>query len=78
MAGPVLMPLGTISVLTLYGDNGTWSVTVYASSQDPPAKALRDGDCFARVVGACPPPRVDLVGEDDHAAQAAQQRAGRR
>ena len=54
MAGPVLMPLGTISVLTLYGDNGTWSVTIYASSQDAPAKALRDGDCFARVVGACP------------------------
>jgi 2-polyprenyl-6-methoxyphenol hydroxylase-like FAD-dependent oxidoreductase len=30
MRGPVLTPLGTISVLTLYGDNGTWSVTVYA------------------------------------------------
>jgi 2-polyprenyl-6-methoxyphenol hydroxylase-like FAD-dependent oxidoreductase len=52
--GPVLMPLGTISLLTLYGDNGTWSVTVYTSSQDAAAKALRDSDCFARVVAACP------------------------
>ena len=54
LRGPVLMPLGTISVLTLYGDNGTWSVTIYASSKDAPLKALRDGDCFARVIGACP------------------------
>lgn len=52
--GPVLTPLGTISLLTLYGDNDTWSVTVYTSSKDAPAKALRDGDCFARVVAACP------------------------
>jgi flavin-dependent dehydrogenase len=54
MRGPVLMPLGTISVLTLYGDNDTWSVTVYGSSKDAPLKALRDGECFARVVRACP------------------------
>ena len=54
MRGPILMPLGTISLLTLYGDNDTWSVTVYTSSKDAPAKALRDSDCFARVVAACP------------------------
>ena len=54
MRGPVLMPLGTISLLTLYGDNGTWSVTIYASSKDAPAKALRDADTFGRVIGACP------------------------
>jgi flavin-dependent dehydrogenase len=54
MRGPVLMPLGTMSVLTLYGDNDTWSVTIYASSKDAPLKALRDGECFTRVVGACP------------------------
>jgi 2-polyprenyl-6-methoxyphenol hydroxylase-like FAD-dependent oxidoreductase len=54
MRGPVLTPLGTISVLTLYGDNDTWSVTIYASSKDAPVKALRDGGCFARVVRACP------------------------
>ena len=54
MRGPVLMPLGTISLLTLYGDNGTWSVTVYTSGKDAPVKALRDPGTFARVVGACP------------------------
>ena len=52
--GPVMMPLGTISTLTLYGDNNTWSVTIHAASKDAPLKALRDSDCFARVVGACP------------------------
>jgi flavin-dependent dehydrogenase len=31
MRGPVLTPLGTISILTLYGDNGTWSVTLYTA-----------------------------------------------
>jgi flavin-dependent dehydrogenase len=54
MRGPVLMPLGTISVLTLYGDNDTWSVTIYTAGKDAPVKAMRDGDCFARVVRACP------------------------
>ena len=54
MAGPVLTPLGTMSVLTLYGDNDTWSVTIYTSSHDAPVKALRDGETFARVIGACP------------------------
>ena len=54
MRGPVLMPLGTISVLTLYGDNDTWSVTIYTSGKDAPAKALRDAGCFTRVIRACP------------------------
>ena len=52
--GPPLMPLGPISVLTLPGDNDTWSVTVCSASGDAPLKALRDADCFTRVVGACP------------------------
>ena len=52
--GPVLMPLGTFSVLTLHGDNGTWSVTIHTSGKDAPLKALRDNECFARVVAACP------------------------
>jgi 2-polyprenyl-6-methoxyphenol hydroxylase-like FAD-dependent oxidoreductase len=54
LIGPPLMPIGTISVLTLPGDNGTWSVTVFGASGDPPLKQLRDADCFARVVRACP------------------------
>ena len=47
-------PLGTISVVTLYGDNDTWSVTVVSSSADAPLKALRDAGRFTRVVSACP------------------------
>ncbi len=52
--GPWLMPLGTISLLTLAGDNGTWSVTVFTATGDAPVKALREADCFSRVIGACP------------------------
>jgi 2-polyprenyl-6-methoxyphenol hydroxylase-like FAD-dependent oxidoreductase len=51
---PVLLPLRTFSVLTLHGDNGTWSVTIHSSGKDPPLKALRDGECFTRVIAACP------------------------
>lgn len=52
--GPLLVPLGTISLLTLPGDNDTWSVTVFSASGDAPLKALRDTGCFTRVVKACP------------------------
>ena len=51
---PPLTPIGTISVLTLPGDNGTWSVTVFGASGDAPLKELRDVDCFTRVLRACP------------------------
>jgi 2-polyprenyl-6-methoxyphenol hydroxylase-like FAD-dependent oxidoreductase len=54
MRGPWLMPLGTISLLTLAGDSNTWSVTVFTSSADAPVKALRTADCFTRVIRACP------------------------
>jgi 2-polyprenyl-6-methoxyphenol hydroxylase-like FAD-dependent oxidoreductase len=52
--GPVLMPLGGVSVLTLYGDNDTWSVTVFTVTGDAPLKALRHDDGFDRFVRACP------------------------
>jgi 2-polyprenyl-6-methoxyphenol hydroxylase-like FAD-dependent oxidoreductase len=51
---PPLTPLGTISVLTLPGDNDTWSVTVFGASGDAPLKQLRDADCFSRVLRGCP------------------------
>jgi 2-polyprenyl-6-methoxyphenol hydroxylase-like FAD-dependent oxidoreductase len=54
LRGPALMPMGTINLLTLDGDNDTWSVTVFSSSGDAPLKALRHPDCFTRVVSACP------------------------
>lgn len=52
--GRALAPLGSISVLTLPGDNGTWSVTLFAPTRDAPLKALRDPGAFTRVVAACP------------------------
>jgi 2-polyprenyl-6-methoxyphenol hydroxylase-like FAD-dependent oxidoreductase len=52
--GPPLVPIGTISLLTLDGDNDTWSVTVFSATGDAPLKALRDAECFTRVVRACP------------------------
>ena len=52
--GPVFMPLGTMSILTLPGDNGTWSVTLMTASGDLPLKGLRDGEKWMRTVRACP------------------------
>jgi 2-polyprenyl-6-methoxyphenol hydroxylase-like FAD-dependent oxidoreductase len=46
--------ISTFMLLTLPGDNDTWSVTVWAPSNDRPLKQLRDRDKFARVVRACP------------------------
>ena len=52
--GPINTPVGTFSILTLPGDNGTWSVTLYASAGDQPLKALRDAEKWTKVVRACP------------------------
>ena len=52
--GPVLAPYGSISVLTLPGDNDTWSVTAFTATGDAPLKTLRHNDVFARVVGSLP------------------------
>lgn len=52
--GPALMPVGTLTVLTLNGDNDTWSVTLFTTTGDAPLKALRDEECFDRVVRALP------------------------
>jgi 2-polyprenyl-6-methoxyphenol hydroxylase-like FAD-dependent oxidoreductase len=51
---PLLSPLGTISVLTLPADNGTWSVTLYVSGADRPLKRLRHEDQWSALVAACP------------------------
>ncbi len=51
---PLLVPLGSLSVLSLYGDNDTWSVTLFARTGDRLLKGLRDPDAFDRVVAACP------------------------
>ena len=51
---PTLMALGTISLLTLPGDNGTWSVTIFTAAGDQPLKKLRNDDTWTRTVRACP------------------------
>ncbi len=52
--GPVLAPLGSISILTLPADNDTWSVTLYGSAADAPTRRFRDPKVFERVLRACP------------------------
>ena len=49
-----LMPIGSISLLTLAGDNSTWSVTVFCAAGDQPLKALRHANVWMDVVRACP------------------------
>jgi 2-polyprenyl-6-methoxyphenol hydroxylase-like FAD-dependent oxidoreductase len=61
--GPTLTPMGSFSILTLDGDNDTWSVTLFAVSGDPPMKLLRHADRFDRVVRACPLHAHWLQGE---------------
>jgi 2-polyprenyl-6-methoxyphenol hydroxylase-like FAD-dependent oxidoreductase len=45
--------MGSISVLTLSGDNDTWSLTLFGTSRDVPLKALRDPARFTAVVQKC-------------------------
>ncbi len=52
--GPPVSEIGTISLLTIPGDNGTWSVTVWAASADTALRGLKDPDRFTAVVKACP------------------------
>ncbi|MBV8138944.1 MAG: FAD-dependent oxidoreductase, partial [Deltaproteobacteria bacterium] len=44
----------SFSLLTLPGDAGTWSVTVFVSSDDQPLKKLRDPKHWTALVAACP------------------------
>jgi 2-polyprenyl-6-methoxyphenol hydroxylase-like FAD-dependent oxidoreductase len=54
LLAPILSPLGSISILCIPSDNGTWSTTLYAASSDAPMRRLRDDAVFERVVRACP------------------------
>ena len=49
-----LMPIGSISLLTLPGDNDTWSVTIFVATGDQPLKTLRHDEPWTRVIRACP------------------------
>jgi hypothetical protein len=55
--------MGLFSILTLDGDNDTWSVTLYTSSSNKAMRALRDPAVFHRVVAACPMQAHWLDGE---------------
>jgi 2-polyprenyl-6-methoxyphenol hydroxylase-like FAD-dependent oxidoreductase len=52
--GPPVVPMGTFSLLTLPGDNGTWSITIWAAAADALLRKVRDPDQFAKVLQACP------------------------
>lgn len=47
--GPPTSDFGTISLLTIPGDSGTWSVTIWASSSDVALRNLRHADRFVTV-----------------------------
>jgi 2-polyprenyl-6-methoxyphenol hydroxylase-like FAD-dependent oxidoreductase len=49
-----LMPLGSISLLTLPGDHDTWSVTIFVATGDQPLKVLRHEGPWTRVIRAYP------------------------
>lgn len=51
---PTLTPFGSMSILTIPSDNGTWSTTLYASSHDKPLRRFRDPEVFEAVVRASP------------------------
>jgi 2-polyprenyl-6-methoxyphenol hydroxylase-like FAD-dependent oxidoreductase len=50
----LLCAIGSISVLTIPGDNGWWSVTLYHSPKDKPMRKVRDPKTFQRVLQALP------------------------
>lgn len=59
----LLTPFDYFSLVTLPGDAGTWSVTVYISSRDRVLKQLRDPARWAALVAACPLHAHLLEGE---------------
>lgn len=63
MIGPAKQDYGSISVLTLPADNGTWSVTLIASSKDTDLRRVRDPDTFVNVVRTLPLAAHWLDGE---------------
>ena len=61
--GALLNPLGSISLLLIPADSGTWSTTLYSLSSDAPMRRLRDPAVFDRVVRAIPGREAWLDGE---------------
>jgi 2-polyprenyl-6-methoxyphenol hydroxylase-like FAD-dependent oxidoreductase len=63
LPGPILNPMGSISLLCIPADNGTWSTTVYSASRDAPLRRLRDPAVFEKVVSDCAGYAAWLDGE---------------
>jgi 2-polyprenyl-6-methoxyphenol hydroxylase-like FAD-dependent oxidoreductase len=61
--GPLLMPIGSFTVLTLPADKATWSITVLIAGGDRPLKRLRTADRWTAVLSACPLVAPWLEGE---------------
>ena len=60
---PISTLVGTFSLLTLPGDNDTWSVTVFISAGDTPLKRLRDPHLWTALLAQCPLHAHWLQGE---------------
>jgi hypothetical protein len=52
--GPLLIAYGTLSILTLPADNGTWGVGVITSAKDSALRGLKEVDTWERVVKGHP------------------------
>lgn len=50
----LLSAIGSMSILTVPGDNGWWSVTLYHSPKDKQMRRVRDAKVFERVLRALP------------------------
>jgi flavin-dependent dehydrogenase len=68
LLGPALQAYGSISVLTLPADNGTWGVGVISSGGDKAMRGLRDVDRWNAVVRSLPLAAHWIDGEpiEDH------------
>ena len=54
LIGPLLQDYGSVSILTLPADNGTWGVAFTTSSKDKAARALKDATTWHRTLAAFP------------------------
>jgi flavin-dependent dehydrogenase len=54
MIAGLLQDYGSVSILTLPADNGTWGVGIIVSSRDKAARALKDTDVWHRALAAYP------------------------
>jgi 2-polyprenyl-6-methoxyphenol hydroxylase-like FAD-dependent oxidoreductase len=63
LLGGALTPYGSISILTLLADNGTWGIGLITSAKDKAMRGLRDVDAWTRVVASLPLQAHWLDGE---------------